>query len=44
MALPLGAHAAGRLGVIVYLGVFQIAVAYVLVTRRSGTSRRSRRR
>ena len=32
MALPLGAHSAVDWAVIVYLGVFQIAVAYVLVT------------
>ncbi|HEX7337437.1 MAG TPA: DMT family transporter [Gemmatimonadales bacterium] len=32
-ALPLGPHSAGDWSVIVYLGVFQIALAYVLVTR-----------
>jgi drug/metabolite transporter (DMT)-like permease len=32
MALPLGTHAPVDWVVIVYLGVFQIAVAYVLVT------------
>jgi DME family drug/metabolite transporter len=32
MALPLGAHAPVDWAIIVYLGVFQIAVAYVLVT------------
>jgi drug/metabolite transporter (DMT)-like permease len=32
MALPLGAHAAADWGLIGYLGVFQIAVAYLFVT------------
>jgi drug/metabolite transporter (DMT)-like permease len=32
MALPLGAHAAVDWSVVIYLGVFQIAVAYVFVT------------
>jgi drug/metabolite transporter (DMT)-like permease len=32
MSLPLGTHAAVDWGVVIYLGVFQIAVAYVLVT------------
>ena len=32
MALPLGTHAATDWAVVIYLGVFQIAVAYVLVT------------
>jgi drug/metabolite transporter, DME family len=32
MALPLGPHAAADWGLIVYLGVFQIAVAYLFVT------------
>jgi drug/metabolite transporter, DME family len=32
-ALPLGTHSASDWSVIVYLGVFQIALAYVLVTR-----------
>jgi DME family drug/metabolite transporter len=32
MALPLGSHSAAGWGVLIYLGVFQIAVAYVLVT------------
>lgn len=32
MALPLGAHAVGDWGVILYLGAFQIGLAYVLVT------------
>lgn len=32
-ALPLGVHGAGDWGIIVYLGVFQIALAYILVTR-----------
>lgn len=32
-ALPLGSHSAGDWSLIVYLGVFQIALAYVLVTR-----------
>jgi len=32
MALPLGWHAAVDWSVVIYLGVFQIAVAYVLVT------------
>ncbi len=32
MALPLGAHGAVDWAVVVYLGVFQIALAYVLVT------------
>jgi drug/metabolite transporter, DME family len=32
MALPLGAHSAVDWSVVIYLGVFQIAVAYVLVT------------
>jgi len=32
MALPLGSHSVGDWAVVVYLGVFQIAVAYVFVT------------
>ncbi|HEX5963397.1 MAG TPA: DMT family transporter [Gemmatimonadales bacterium] len=32
LALPLGAHSATEWSVLVYLGVFQIALAYVLVT------------
>lgn len=32
MALPFGAHGPGDWGVILYLGVFQIAVAYLFVT------------
>ena len=32
MALPLGAHSLTAYGVIAYLGIFQIGVAYVLVT------------
>jgi drug/metabolite transporter (DMT)-like permease len=32
MALPLGAHSAVDWSVVIYLGVFQIAVAYVFVT------------
>lgn len=32
-ALPLGMHSAGDWSIIIYLGVFQIALAYVLVTR-----------
>lgn len=32
MALPLGSHPAAAWGVILYLGIFQIAGAYVLVT------------
>jgi drug/metabolite transporter, DME family len=32
-ALPVGTHALGDWGIIVYLGVFQIALAYVFVTR-----------
>ncbi|MFZ5625588.1 MAG: EamA family transporter, partial [Gemmatimonadota bacterium] len=32
MALPLGSHPIGDWGVLVYLGIFQIALAYVLVT------------
>ena len=33
LALPLGSHTAGDWALIGYLGVFQIALAYVLVTR-----------
>ena len=33
LALPLGTHSAGDWALIAYLGVFQIALAYVLVTR-----------
>lgn len=33
LALPLGTHSAGDWSIILYLGVFQIALAYVLVTR-----------
>jgi drug/metabolite transporter (DMT)-like permease len=33
LALPVGAHAAADWAVIIYLGVFQIALAYVLLTR-----------
>ncbi|MBA3521815.1 MAG: EamA family transporter [Gemmatimonadales bacterium] len=33
MALPVGNHSPADWGLILYLGVFQIAVAYVLVTR-----------
>ncbi len=33
LALPLGAHSVVEWSVLVYLGVFQIALAYVLVTR-----------
>jgi drug/metabolite transporter, DME family len=33
MALPVGRHPVGDWAVVVYLGVFQIALAYVLVTR-----------
>jgi drug/metabolite transporter (DMT)-like permease len=32
LALPLGAHSAAGWAMVIYLGVFQIAVAYVLVT------------
>jgi drug/metabolite transporter (DMT)-like permease len=32
MSLPLGSHGGGDWTVVIYLGVFQIAVAYVLVT------------
>ena len=32
MALPLGTHGSVDWGVVIYLGVFQIAVAYILVT------------
>jgi DME family drug/metabolite transporter len=32
-ALPVGVHGAGDWGIIVYLGVFQIALAYIFVTR-----------
>ena len=32
MALPLGSHPATALGIILYLGIFQIAGAYLLVT------------
>jgi DME family drug/metabolite transporter len=35
-ALPLGAHSPADWAIIVYLGVFQIALAYVLVTRAIG--------
>jgi drug/metabolite transporter, DME family len=35
-ALPLGVHSPGDWAIIVYLGVFQIALAYVLVTRAIG--------
>jgi drug/metabolite transporter (DMT)-like permease len=31
-ALPLGPHPAGDWGVILYLGIFQIGLAYILVT------------
>ena len=33
MALPVGTHAAADWGIVAYLGVFQIAVAYLFVTR-----------
>jgi drug/metabolite transporter, DME family len=33
LALPVGAHSAADWGLIAYLGVFQIALAYVFVTR-----------
>ncbi|HEX6107555.1 MAG TPA: DMT family transporter [Gemmatimonadales bacterium] len=33
LALPLGGHGAADWGIVVYLGVFQIALAYVFVTR-----------
>lgn len=33
MALPLGGHSAAGWGVVLYLGIFQIAGAYLLVTR-----------
>jgi drug/metabolite transporter (DMT)-like permease len=33
LALPLGAHSLAEWSMLVYLGVFQIALAYVLVTR-----------
>jgi len=33
MALPVGAHGIGDWGAVLYLGVFQIGLAYVLVTR-----------
>ncbi len=32
LALPLGSHSLGEWSVLIYLGVFQIALAYVLVT------------
>jgi drug/metabolite transporter, DME family len=33
LALPLGAHSLAEWSMLVYLGVFQIALAYVLVTQ-----------
>jgi drug/metabolite transporter (DMT)-like permease len=33
LALPLGAHSIAEWSMLVYLGVFQIALAYVLVTQ-----------
>jgi len=43
--IALGPHAPVDWAVIIYLGVFQIALAYVLVTAAlASTSRRSRRR
>lgn len=32
-ALPIGSHSLGNWGILLYLGVFQIALAYVFVTR-----------
>jgi drug/metabolite transporter (DMT)-like permease len=33
LALPVGSHSAADWGIIAYLGIFQIAVAYIFVTR-----------
>ncbi|MGH7528185.1 MAG: DMT family transporter [Gemmatimonadales bacterium] len=33
LALPVGSHSAGDWGLVAYLGIFQIALAYVFVTR-----------